>query len=215
MGLNINNSNNRLSIFRMNGIYCAIIFIVHYIICLNGFIYMEYDENKHHYDECLWRRYPIDFSDYHKYGPSFRECVFFFTDPDTNLVEVIIYFLPFVVAYVAYVRMRRRPLTLKQFLKTDIFVWSFFSFIFIYIPFSNYYIPFSTFYRYYSSTRIDCVIRMHILNPILLILMIWFRYRQYKKYGVIKNGILSSTREMLYVIQQKVYNLVIRFNHKR
>ena len=88
MGLNINNSNNRLSIFRMNGIYCAIIFIVHYIICLNGFIYMEYDENKHHYDECLWRRYPIDFSDYHKYGPSFRECVFFFTDPDTNLVEV-------------------------------------------------------------------------------------------------------------------------------
>ena len=203
MGLNINNSNNRLSIFRMNGIYCAIIFIVHYIICLNGFIYMEYDENKHHYDECLWRRYPIDFSDYHKYGPSFRECVFFFTDPDTNLVEVIIYFLPFVVAYVAYVRMRRRPLTLKQFLKTDMFVWSFFSFIFIYKAFTS------------SSYYITYVINDRILNPILLIIMILFRYWQYKKYGIIKNGILSSTREMLYVIQQKVYNLVIRFNHKR
>ena len=202
MGLNINNSNNRLSIFRMNGIYCAIIFIVHYIICLNLFI------NNYYYNEKqlrsgfgVYRTNPIDISDFHKYGPSFRKCIsFLFDDAYANWVLL---FLPLVVAIIAYVRMRRRPLTLKQFLKTDIFVWSFFSFMFIYKVFTS------------SSYYITYVINDRILNPILLFLMILFRYWQYKKYGVIKNGILSSTREMLYVIQQKVYNLVIRFNHKR
>ena len=129
MGLNINKSNNTLSIIRMNGRYCAIIFIVHYIICLNLFIYKYYDEDKHHYDECLWRRYPIDFSDYHKYGPSLRTCIFFLFDDD--YANWVLLFVPLVVAIIAYVRMQRRPLTLKQFLKTDMFVWLFFSFIFI------------------------------------------------------------------------------------
>ena len=201
MGLNINNSNNNLSIIRMNGRYCAIIFIVHYIICLNLFIYKYYDDTKHGFDSVPYRTIPIDFSDYHRYGPSFRTCIFFlFDDAYANWVLL---FLPLVVAIIAYVRIRRRPLTLKQFLKTDMFVWSFFSFIFIYKAFTS------------SSYYITYVINDRILNPILLIIMILFRYWQYKKYGIIKNGILSSTREMLYVIQQKIYNLVMRFMPKR
>ena len=198
MGLNINKSNNTLSIIRMNGRYCAIIFIVHYIICLNLFIYKYYDEDKHHYDECLWRRYPIDFSDYHKYGPSLRTCIFFLFDDD--YANWVLLFVPLVVAIIAYVRMQRRPLTLKQFLKTDMFVWLFFSFIFIYKAFT------------YTSNYINYVINDRILHPILLILMIWFRYRQYKKYGIIRNWInFSKIKEVLCL--KKILKFASRFRH--
>ena len=182
----------------MNGRYCAIIFIVHYIICLNLFI------NNYYYNEKqlrssfgVYRTNPIDISDFHKYGPSFRKCIsFLFDDEYANWVVL---FAPLVEAIIAYVRMRRRPLILKQFLKTDMFVWSFFSFMFIYKAFTS------------SSYYITYVINDRFLNPILLILMIWFRYRQYKKYGVIKNGIFFSIIHEMMCIKQKTLNFASRF----
>ena len=197
MGLNINNSNNSLSIIRMNGRYCAIIFIVHYIICLNVFIYDDYFYNKSPYHrEGLRGVSPIDISDYHKYGPNFRRCCFFFLYSYESALDV---FINFIVDIIAYVRMQRRSLSLKQFLKTDIFVWLLDFFIYILIPLAM--MP----YRYY-------VIPVLILNPITMFFLILFRLRQYQKYGIIKNNInLYKITEFLSIKQLKLLNFASRF----
>ena len=200
MGLNINNSNNRFSIIRMNGIYFAIFFILLYVIILNVFIYSEYYYHKDPFGrKGLKGVSPIEISDYHWYGPSWRTCVVFFIHRGVYAPHL---FIPLIVYLFAYMRLQRRPLTLKQFLKTDIFLWLFFFYLFI-AP----HLTMSNIYRFY-------IIPDLILNPIALIFMILFRFRQYKKYGIIKNGInLSKIKEVLSIKQQKFLNFASRFRH--
>ena len=201
MGLNINNTNNRFSIIRMNGAYCAFIFFMLYIICLNNFVYKDYYYAK---DPCgrkgLKNVSPIDISDYHWYGPSWRRCALYFLHSFGSAADVFINLIMYIIAYV---RLQRRPLTLKHFLMTDIFLWLLFCFIFI--------------VNLIDSPR-DHVLPVPalILHPIALVFMILFRFRQYKKYGIIKNGInLSKIKEVLSIKQQKFLNFASRFRHAK
>ena len=179
MGLCINNSNNRLSIIRMNGTYCAVIFVMLYIINLNVFIYNDYFHHKsHRIEDGLRGVSPIDISDYHLYGPSWRRCALFFFHSPYSAYNI---FMNLTVDIIAYIRMRRRPLTLKQFLKTDIFVW------FLFLCYIN-----------TNATPIYYVVPPPILYSILLVFLIMIRLRQYKKYGIIRNWInFSKIKEML------------------
>ena len=179
MGLCINNSNNRLSIVRMNGTYCAVIFVMLYIINLNVFIYNDYFYHKsHRIEDGLRGVSPIDISDYHLYGPSWRRCALFFLHSPCCAYNI---FMNLTVDIIAYIRMCRKPLILKQFLKTDIFVW------FLFLCYIHPY-----------ATPIYYVVPPRILYSIALVFLIMIRLRQYKKYGIIRNWInFSKVKEML------------------
>ena len=156
--------------------YVFLVSVTTYIIHVNMFVYMEYWFEKFNREldildpissEVYGRGYPIDFSDYSKYGPSWGTIVseYFFTSYSAIpfyfiiLIASILYIIiPLVLVYINYERK-------TTFIVIDICFWAIYIYIYVYGVIEK---PLYGFVP-------ECILR-----PILTLMMVVFRFRQYK-----------------------------------
>ena len=159
--------------------YVCLVSVITYIIHINSFVYMEYwfekfDRELDNLDsissEVYGRGYPIDFSDYSDYGPSwdtvskyffisYSAIPFYFIILISSILYIII---PLVLVYINY----ERKIT---FIIIDICFWTIYLYIYTYSAIEK------PLYGFVPTC---------ILHPMLTLMMIWFRFKQYKNiYG--------------------------------